>query len=395
VSDRTRELSVLFEVAALASQSLDLETTLSQSLEQVLEAVGSDAGVVHLLDEPGGTWSDGMPAEQVLRLAAHRGVPPDLVAAFESLPATEGLGWWIMEHDEPLIMQDLASDPRGKIELPTAYPREAYSYVGIPLRASGRTEGVLGVVRRRDQPQLNVEELSLLASIADQLGVAVESARLRRRAEQAAVLEERERLARDLHDSVSQLLYSMNLFAKSGRNAYNLGDMDELDHCLTELGEAGQQALREMRLLLYELRPRLLEQEGLAGALEHRLDAVERRVGIAAQLLRREVVDLPSEVERDLYHIATEALNNSLKHGQATAVEVSIDVTLERVYLEVSDNGIGYDPGAIEGKGGLGILGIRERAKRLGGTLQVRSAPGEGTRVRIELASDRGDSEQL
>ena len=323
----------------------------------------------------------------MLHLVVQQGLPPDFVAEIEWLPTDKGLGGWVVEHDEPLIVPDITLDARTVVTLSSVEP---FAYVGMPLRAGGRTLGVLSVVRGTDQPPLNVEEISLLTSIADQLGIVVESARLRERAEQAAVLEERGRLARDLHDSVTQLLYSVNLFATSGRNALNAGDQDVLETCLTKLGESAQQALREMRLLIYELRPLVLEQEGLVGALQRRLDAVEGRVGMATQLLAGEMIELPRQVEEELYRIGVEALNNALKYAKAASVTVSISVDQERIHLEVTDNGAGFDPHAVEGKGGLGIIGMRERADKLGGALTVTSAPGKGTKVRVTLSKEQG-----
>jgi signal transduction histidine kinase len=293
----------------------------------------------------------------------------------------------VVEHDEPLIVPDITLDSRAVVTLPSVEP---FAYVGMPLRAGGRTLGVLSVVRGVDQPSLNVEEISLLTSITDQLGIVVEGARLRKRAEQAAVLEERGRLARDLHDSVTQLLYSVNLFSTSGRNAHNAGDQDTLETCLTKLGESAQQALKEMRLLIYELRPPMLEQEGLVGALQHRLDAVEGRVGMATQLLAGETIELPRQIEEELYRIGVEALNNALKYAKATLVIVSISADQERIQLAVIDNGAGFDLRIAEGRGGLGIIGMRERAEKLGGVLEVISAPGEGTSVRVTLSKGQG-----
>jgi signal transduction histidine kinase len=386
VSDRTRELAVLHEVAALSSQPLDLETKLARSLAQVLLTVRSAGGSIHLLDEAEDeTLGDGATECKRLCLAVQQGLPADLVAEIKSLDPGEGMVGWVVEHNEPLFVPDIAADPR----IVTALPEELRAFIGLPLQTAGRTVGVFSIIRGKDQAQLSVEEISLLTSIADQLAIAVESVRLRKRDERAAVLEERERLARDLHDSVTQLLYSMNLFAKSGRNAYNLGDMQELNYCLNELGEIGPQALREMRLLLYELRPYALEQRGLVGALQHRLDAVEGRVGVMTQLLASEEIELPGWLEEELYHIATEALNNALKHARASSVTVSLGADAGRIWLEVGDNGIGFDPAALQDRGGLGIVGMRERAQRLGWSLQLFSAPGKGTKVRVELEGSR------
>ncbi len=127
-----------------------------------------------------------------------------------------------------------------------------------------------------------------------------------------------------------------------------------------------------MRLLIYELGPQALEQDILTRALQRRLDAVEGRVGIDAELLLGKVPILPHEVEEELYYIAIEALNNALKHAHATTVHVQLGLELEELHLEVIDNGVGFDPTA-ERSGGLGLISMGERARRLGGQLTITS----------------------
>ena len=156
-------------------------------------------------------------------------------------------------------------------------------------------------------------------------------------------------------------------------------------YCLKELGENAQQALKEMRMLVYELRPPILEQDGLIGALQNRLDTVEGRVGIKSQLLSGTNVDLPPQIEGELYHIALEALNNSLKHAQATAMTVKVARTEDQVNLEITDNGLGFDPETTKDKGGFGLSSMRERAEKLGGTLTLTSSPDKGTTVGVSI----------
>ena len=374
VADRTRELSVLYKVAALASQSLGLETTLARSLEQVLEVVKSDAGAIHLLDE-----TDGPADKKVLRLAIQQGISPDLVTRIESLLISEGLGEWLAERNKPFTVPGTTSILQ--------VPMGPHAYVGMPLRASGRTLGTLSIARRSNQPQFNVEEFSLLTSVADQLGVVVEGARLRERAEQAAVFEERERLARELHDRVVQSLYSLTLFAEWGRDLFEDGELKAAKQRLVRIGETAHQALKEMRLLVYELRPALLEQDGLVKALQQRLDAVEKRSGVKVSLQARSVGRLPAPVEEGLYRIAQEALNNALKHAAASLVtlRVSVENDGEQVIMEIKDDGMGFMPDAVSHRGGLGLDSMRERAKRLGSELVVVSTPGEGTKVIVTV----------
>lgn len=146
-----------------------------------------------------------------------------------------------------------------------------------------------------------------------------------------------------------------------------------------------KQALREMRLLIYELRPPVLEEGGLAAALKERLQAVEGRVGLATSLAVEGNGRLPPAVEAELDRITQEALNNALKHAHAHQIAVQLRQDEKSVALEIADDGIGFDPGATQDHGGLGLRGMAERVARLGGWLAIESRPGEGTRVRVEV----------
>jgi signal transduction histidine kinase len=155
------------------------------------------------------------------------------------------------------------------------------------------------------------------------------------------------------------------------------------------LREIAQQALKEMRLLVYQLRPLVLKREGLVGALQQRLDAVEKRAGVDARLLVEGTLDLPATVEEGLYRIAQEALNNALKHAAPRAVILRIRADARRVVLDVTDDGQGFDPAAVSDKGGMGLVSMRERAERLGGSFSLASAPGGGTTVRVDVEVPR------
>jgi signal transduction histidine kinase len=158
-----------------------------------------------------------------------------------------------------------------------------------------------------------------------------------------------------------------------------------VEEYFNRISEITQQSLREMRLLIHELRPPALEAEGLVGALQKRLDAVEGRVGIEARVFMDDFVDFPPTHEEGLYRIANEALNNALKHGHATRETVRIWTEGPEVNLEVTDNGVGFDPQRAENPGGMGLAFMAERAKKLGGMLSIHSVPGEGTVVRVSV----------
>ena len=208
-------------------------------------------------------------------------------------------------------------------------------------------------------------------------------------AEELAVAAERSRLARDLHDSVTQSLYSLTLFTQAARELVEARNLERVKHNLARIADTAGQALKEMRLLVHELRPLALKDTGLVGALRHRLDMVEGRAGVQARLLVEAEgdIELPAPVEEELYRIAQEALNNSLKHAHATSVTVRIGIVDDgrRLELEVSDDGRGFDLDAVKDKSGLGLTSFRERVDGLGGVLSVFSAPGQGTRVKVEL----------
>jgi PAS domain S-box-containing protein len=210
-------------------------------------------------------------------------------------------------------------------------------------------------------------------------------------AQARAALEERQRLARELHDSVTQSLYSLTLLAEASRRMALDGNTEKMIGSIARLGETAQQALKEMRLLVYELRPLALETAGLVDALQHRLDAVEKRAGVEAQLKVESNCDLPADVENGLYRIAQEALNNSLKHAEATRVFVRLLADNQCVEMEITDNGKGFDPQAVKDQGGMGLGNIQERTESLGGEVVFISKSGEGTQVVVRVPLDRSN----
>jgi signal transduction histidine kinase len=158
---------------------------------------------------------------------------------------------------------------------------------------------------------------------------------------------------------------------------------------LREIRATTYDALREMRLLIFELRPPVLKREGLAAALQVRLDAVEGRFGMETEFQGNGVSQLSPDVEEGLYRVAQEALNNILKHARASSVAVSLSQSQEVVTLEIIDNGTGFDPLAARERGGFGLRGMEERAARLGGQLVIDSTPGKGTRIQVEIPDAR------
>jgi signal transduction histidine kinase len=203
-------------------------------------------------------------------------------------------------------------------------------------------------------------------------------------AEELATAKERNRLARELHDSVAQTLYGLTLQAEAASRKLGAGQTNEVANYLAEIRDSAQQTLKETRLLIFELRPPILEQEGLVAALQARLESVESRSGLKAQINLQEVGRLPGRIESGLYGISNEVLNNILKHAHASEIKVSLEKKAGKIVLEISDNGVGFDLDTAEGHGGLGLKGMQERAEQINADLRI-SNGGNGTQVSVEV----------
>jgi signal transduction histidine kinase len=228
-------------------------------------------------------------------------------------------------------------------------------------------------------PRPGEEEKVFLGAVADQAAVAVENARLFSDTRGKAALEERQRLARELHDSVSQALYGIALGVETARELLPYDPeraSGPLDYAVT-LAEAG---MTEIRALIFELCPESLEKEGLVAALEKQAAAIQARHGIRVETAFGEEPDAPLEAKESLYHIAQEALHNTVKHARAVNVKIQLGRDFEGITLEISDDGVGFDA-RDDFPGHLGLNSMRERAWRQGGTLEIVSAPGKGANI--------------
>jgi signal transduction histidine kinase len=203
-------------------------------------------------------------------------------------------------------------------------------------------------------------------------------------AEELAVANERTRLARDLHDSVAQTLYGLTLQAEAASRKLAAGQPQAVEAHLALIREDAQQTLQETRLLIFELRPPILKESGLAEALKARLNTVEARSGLAMHLNIQEIDGLPEEVETGLYRVAQEALNNVAKYARASELHVSLAQSQNKVTLEIADNGVGFDT-AVVAPGSVGLQGMAERVEQMNGRLTIDSASNRGTKIQVEI----------
>ena len=373
-------VTALARISASLTVDRPMETTLDALAAGIVEGTSAVACAVVLIDAQTG----------MLRLAGSHGLPEGYTAGLE---ASWRAGAWspsvqAFRSRRPLLFHDAR---RVILDNPLYAPihrfvREAPwdTMKYLPLVSRGRALGTINLYYLPGE-EPGEDESVFLGAVADQTAVAVENVRLFAAAQDTAALEERQRLARELHDSVSQALYGIALGSRTARTLLDREGPPErvaewLEYVLS-LAEAG---LTEMRALIFELRPESLETEGLIAALEQQAAALRARHEIAVHATLGEEPDLPLETKEALYRIALEALHNTVKHARASRADLKLERDARGIALEVSDDGAGFDP-SEDFSGHLGLKSMRERAARLGGTLRVESAPGRGTNIRVQI----------
>jgi signal transduction histidine kinase len=369
VADRTLEITTLYELTALLAAEGELTTTLQQTLKRLLETIDSFAGTIHLMHDE----------HNALNLITHQGIDTQTESALGTILPDHILWEQVVKRREPLLMMNIKEEE----QIAAGFQNLAIkNYIGAPIQSGREVHGIISVFFAPGHDP-SLDEISLLNLVADQIGIAVERTHLRQQAEQAAIMSERQRLARELHDAVTQSLYSLSFLAKASQNYTRAGEWKQVEQHLDILQDTAQQALKEMRLLIYELMPATLEQQGLASGLRQRLESVEQRAGVEIEFTATGSFDLPTEVQFDIYRIAQEALNNTLKHAAATTVKVKLVGTDHGLEMTIEDNGIGFDPQQISG--GMGLDSMRKRTDKLGGTLAITSSPKRGTLVKLTI----------
>ncbi len=372
VAEQTRKLSALRGILEAVSKPAELPVIVRMSLKAALVAAQGDAGFIHLRERSGKT----------MRLVARHGISDSWAKNISTLSAKEGLVAWVAQNKESLFIPNIDEDPR------TVYLKNSEqlnAFLGVPIARGRRVWGTLSMLGK-DPAQFSDNEIALLVSVGEEIGIVVENARLRRHTERLLVVQERNRLARELHDSVTQSLYSVTLFAEAGRRTAVANKNLESADYFKQIGETGQQALKEMRLLIHKLRPSVLAKEGLVRALQQRLNSVEGRTGVKSQLIIEGEAKLSPALEDALYHIAQEALNNALRHAMASEVTVQLTfLTGDSVMIRIEDNGRGFDPEMATDSHGMGLTSMHERAENFGGELAIQSMPGQGSVVEARL----------
>jgi signal transduction histidine kinase len=270
---------------------------------------------------------------------------------------------------------ELAGVPDGGWRAAVQRPLGIFQFAGLTIAALAAGLTYLSIRRQAELAQ----------AYARQKAITEQNIRLHEQSQQLAVVEERQRIARELHDSVSQALYGIGLGARTARTLLDR-DPDKAAEPVEYILSLAEGGLAEMRALILELRPESLEREGLVSALRKQAAALRTRHGLEVETVVGEEPDLPLEVKEGLYRIAQEALNNTIKHARASQVVIRLQEDRGEIVLSVRDDGVGFEP-QDEYAGHVGLHTMRERAERLGGMLHIESAPAQGTRIRVVLSS--------
>jgi signal transduction histidine kinase len=255
----------------------------------------------------------------------------------------------------------------------------------LPLLVREKVVGYLGLELHEEERTLTNEEANLLSIFSTDIAQLIEDARLFEQAKMLVAAEERNRLARELHDSVAQTLYSISLFIDATRLALKTNKSKVVESHLEELTQLSREAMSDMRLLIFELRPPILEKSGLAAAVQSRLESVEAKAGFETSFETGGSIHLSPAQESELYRIAQEALNNVIKHAQASRVTIRLVGEAGCIRMTIEDDGVGFDPLTVDHGGGQGFRNMRERATNIGAHCSFESVPGQGTKITIEV----------
>jgi signal transduction histidine kinase len=361
-------------VLAVAAQR-SVEDVLQELVERARELAGARYAALGIPDGEGGF---------ARFLVA--GMSDELIAALGPLPRQHGMLGAMLEAAAPFRTDDIHTDPRFRGWWPSAHP-DMRSFLGVPILAGGGVMGAFYLTEKLDGDVFDDQDQQLIELLATHAAIAITNAKLLQSSRELSRVSERNRLALELHDVVSQKLFSLVLTAEAAGTLLER-DTEAAGVHVRRLQELAREALDELRALIFELRPPDLERDGLAGALRKHVAAQRPLHGTLIEL-DIDAAAGAGEADAEVLRVAQEALHNALRHSGSETVSVTLADSDGCLVLEVADDGSGFDPDDPELRSRhLGLTSMQERAARLGATLTIDSTAGEGTTVRLELAGD-------
>ena len=366
---RNDDLKLLNDIATTLTSSLDIDDILAKTLDLVMEYLNVEAGEIFLVED----------GEQDLHLVLHRGDFSEPFSNLDRFHIGQGFVGMVAASGKMLASSNLRQDMR---YLRPSVLEAGFQFICcIPLISGGKVVGVLGAATRR-QCNLGERELNMLTAIGSWAGVTIENARLNRQSRRLAVLEERERIGMDLHDGIIQSIYGVGLALDFARMALD-EDPQEARKKIEESINSLNATIRDIRSYILDLRPRQFHGDDLKQGLQRLVDEFQSNSITHVTLMAPEdgLVDFPAQNATALFHICQESLANIAKHARAQYAEVHLWTTRDRVLLEVSDDGKGFDLRKMNITLGHGLSNMHSRARKVGGDVEITSSLGSGTTV--------------
>ena len=373
VADAPAALAAVTDAVVGIAGDLSLDTVLERLVHAARELVDARYAALGTPDDDGG-----------FARFITAGMTDDEIESMGPLPRTHGLLGAMLVDPEPYRTEDITTDPRFRGWWPSTHPLMR-SFLGVPIVFKGDVIGAFYVTDKTTGPAFTAGDEEMVGLLAAHAAVLMEHARFFQESRELSVLDERSRLARDLHDAMTQTLFSLRLTLETAASALDDDPASAARH-VTAASALVEATFRELRTLVFELRPPALEADGLAETVRKHLEVVGRAHGLAVRVSTRFDPRPPVEVEAAIYRIVQEAVTNVVRHAQATTIDVDLTVDDEVASVQVRDDGIGFDPSAraIRSRH-LGLTSMRERAQAAGGTCTIESSPGAGTAVRVQV----------
>jgi two-component system sensor histidine kinase DevS len=366
---QNEDLSLLDDVASALTGSLDIDEVLDQTLKRVIHYLGIEAAEIFLVED----------GNKELHLRLHLGNFGESFFIQERFTLGIGIIGEVAESGKKFISYTLKDNVT---YLNTRLIHAGFKgIVCIPLSARGVVVGVMCLVTRKEE-KFQERQLELLTSISNWAGITIENAILHRQAQRLAVLEERERIGMDLHDGIIQSIYAVGLALDFARVALE-DDVNQSRQKIEQAIDGLNKTIRDLRTYILDLRPRELVGTDLVNNLQRLVDEYRLNTLAEAILIGTDdgLVGLPASHGTALFHICQEALANAAKHSQARRVDIRLWTTRDRILLEVADNGKGFDLRKMSITLGHGLSNMHIRARKIGGDVEITSAPDEGTTV--------------
>lgn len=377
LAQQNQELLALHEAGLAITGELDLEVVLQTVVDEARELAGARYGALTLLSESGSV-------ETFLT----SGIDAELAARLGPAPTTHGLLGIVVKEGNPLRLADITLDPRA-----TGFPEHhplMRSLLAVPINSRNSVLGSLDVAEKVGAPAFDTSDQQRLERFATQAAIAIESARLHRRIQVLAITEERERIAREMHDSLAQVLGYVNTKAQAAQALLEVDQPERAAAQIGQLAQAARDAYADVRENILGLRTSLDPQRTLVDTLRDYLERWQDQSGIVARFemdVLEDDLKLPPLAELQLLRIIQEALANTRKHASASAVAVRFAALDGWIEATVADDGVGFDPSMI-GRSTFprfGLATMRERGESVGGSVEIDSNPDSGTRVRIRM----------